>query len=121
MHSLHTYLNGYPCRFLCVRHKTFNCTDGALLRCTSTVLNSYGTDMIPRFLRDALIRRTREDILCFIDEHQDDLLRYFRQEIEAVDQRIPEEQAFIDIHMAALGEELMKAVFAALRRFIQDY
>jgi hypothetical protein len=34
---------------------------------------------------------------------------------------MPEEQLFIDIRMAALGEELLRAVFSGLRQFVKNY
>jgi len=33
---------------------------------------------------------------------------------------MPEEQMFIDIHMVPLGEELLRAVLATLKRFLQE-
>jgi len=77
--------------------------------------------MLPKVFRDALIRLTREDILRFIDDNQEDLIRYFREEIDKLDERIPEEQIFIDIRMAALGEELLKSALGAIKRFVENY
>ena len=78
-------------------------------------------DMLPKFLRDSLIRLTKEDILRFMDDNQEELIRYFRNELEKLDERMPEEQLFIDIRMAALGEELFCAVFSAIRQFVKNY
>jgi hypothetical protein len=36
--------------------------------------------MIPKFLRNGLIRLTKEDILSFMDEIHEDLIRYFRDD-----------------------------------------
>ena len=98
--------------------------------------------MIPKFLRNGLIRLTKEDILSFMDENHEDLIRYFRDdqtfllkrkvwsketlmnlfdEMEKLDERMPEEQLFIDIRMAALGEELFRAIFSAIRQFVKNY
>jgi hypothetical protein len=76
---------------------------------------------LPRLLRNALIRLTKDDVLEFIGDNEDVLIHYVREELERVDERLTEEQMFIDIRMAALGEELMRAVLAALTRFIEDY
>ena len=73
-----------------------------------------------RFVREAAFRMTRRDILRFIEDHEDDLLRIFREEMQNLDDRIPEEQVFIDIHMVPLGEELLQAVLATLKRFLQE-
>jgi len=73
-----------------------------------------------RFVREAAFRMTRRDILRFIEDHEDDLLRIFREEMQNLDDRIPEEQVFIDIHMVPLGEELLRAVLATLKRFLQE-
>jgi hypothetical protein len=78
-------------------------------------------DMLPTFLRDTLIRLTKEDILRFMDDNQEELIRYCRNELEKLDECMPEEQLFIDIRMALLGEELFRAMFSALRQFVKNY
>jgi len=73
-----------------------------------------------RFVREAAFRVARRDLLRFIEDHEQDLLGIFREEMEKLDQRMPEEQMFIDIHMVPLGEELLRAVLATLKRFLQE-
>jgi hypothetical protein len=41
--------------------------------------------MLPKFLREALIRLTKEDILRFMDDNQEELIRYCRNELEKLD------------------------------------
>ena len=71
-------------------------------------------------IRNSLFRLARTDIIEFLDEHEPDLLQIFREELQAVDDSIPEENLFIDIRMVALGEELMIAVLHALKRFMRE-
>jgi tRNA threonylcarbamoyladenosine modification (KEOPS) complex Cgi121 subunit len=71
-------------------------------------------------IRDSLFRIARKDVIDFLNDHEEDLLQIFREELKAVDERIPEENLFIDIRMVALGEELMIAVLRALKRFMQE-
>jgi len=73
-----------------------------------------------RFVREIAFRMTRRDLLRFLEDHEDDLLRIFHEEMEQLDERIPEEQLFIDIHMVPLGEELLRAVLATLKRFLRE-
>jgi hypothetical protein len=73
-----------------------------------------------RFVRETAFRMARRDLLQFIQDHEDDLLRIFREEMERLDERVPEEQVFIDIRMVPLGEELLRAVLATLKRFLQE-
>jgi hypothetical protein len=73
-----------------------------------------------RFAREMAFRLTRRDLLRFIEEHEEDLLRIFREEMEKLDERIPEEQLFIDIRMVPLGEELLRAVLTTLKRFLRE-
>jgi hypothetical protein len=73
-----------------------------------------------RFVRETAFRWARRDLLQFIQDHEDDLLRIFREEMERLDERVPEEQLFIDIRMVPLGEELLRAVLATLKRFLQE-
>jgi hypothetical protein len=74
-----------------------------------------------RVLRNTFFRLAKDDVREFITENEERLIQIFREELDKVDDRIEEEWVFIDIHMAALGEELMKGVFAALYRFLDEY
>jgi len=76
---------------------------------------------LPRLVRNSLLRLAKDDILEFIAENEDTLIHYVREELDRVDERLPEEQMFIDIKVGALGEELTRAVLAAMVRFIEDY
>ena len=71
-------------------------------------------------IRNSLFRLARKDVIDFLTDHEEDLLQIFREELKAVDDRIPEENLFIDIRMVPLGEELMIAVLSALKRFMQE-
>ena len=71
-------------------------------------------------IRNSLFRLARKDVIDFLDEHEADLIQIFREELQTVDDNIPEENLFIDIKMVALGEELMIAVLHALKRFMRE-
>jgi len=62
----------------------------------------------------------RPDIIQFIEEHEDDLFRIFREEMHNLDERMPEEQLFIDIRMVPLGEELLTAALNTIKRFLRE-
>ena len=70
--------------------------------------------------RNSVFRFVRKDVIDFLNDHEEDLLQIFREELQAVDESIPEENFFIDIRMVPLGEELMLAVLRALKRFMQE-
>ena len=72
-----------------------------------------------KLIRQVLMRLLKNDFVDLIEEHKDDLIAIFRDEMERLDDRIPEEQVFIDIKMAPLGEELMKAALSTITRFIK--
>jgi hypothetical protein len=74
-----------------------------------------------RVLRNSLFRLAKDDVREFIAENEEHLIRIFCEELDRVDERVEEERVFIDINMAALGEELMRGVFAALYRFLDEY
>jgi hypothetical protein len=74
-----------------------------------------------RVLRNSLFRLAKDDVRDFITENEERLIQIFYEELDKVDDRVEEERVFIDINMAALGEELMKGVFAALYRFLEEY
>ncbi len=73
-----------------------------------------------RFMREAAFRIARPDLVRFIEDHEEDLLHIFREEMERLDERLPEEQMFIDIRMVPLGEELLRATLVTLKRFLQE-
>jgi len=73
-----------------------------------------------RFVRETAFRLARRDLLRFLEDHEEDLLHIFREEMERLDKRLPEEQMFIDIRMVPLGEELLRAVMATLKRFLRE-
>jgi len=76
---------------------------------------------VRRMVREAAFRLARSDVLKFIEDHEQDLHQIFREELESLDEQMPEEDIFIDIHMAALGEELLTAALQALKRFLREY
>ena len=74
-----------------------------------------------RVLRNTLFRVAKDDVREFIAENEERLIQIICEELAKTDEQIEEERVFIDINMAALGEELMKGVFAALYRFLDEY
>ncbi|MBU0494443.1 MAG: hypothetical protein KKA73_21775 [Chloroflexi bacterium] len=76
---------------------------------------------LPSFVRNGIIKVAKQDVLDFLDEYEEELVRYFLEEVQVLDDRMDEERLFIDIRMTALGEELLRAVLRALRRFIVDF
>ena len=78
--------------------------------------------MIGRLTRKAAFELTRRDLALFLRENEDVLLKIFREEIQRVDDEIPEENVFIDIRMVPLGEVVLKASLHAFDRFLTgDY
>lgn len=73
-----------------------------------------------RFVRETAFRMARPEILRFLEDYEEPLMVIFRQEMQKLDQRMPEERLFIDIHMARLGEELLKAILASVKRFLRE-
>lgn len=62
----------------------------------------------------------RRDLAEFLIEHEEEMLRIFREEMQRLDDEIPEERLFIDIKMVPLGEALLKAALRALYRFLTE-
>lgn len=73
-----------------------------------------------RLVRNAVFRIARHDLLKILEDREEDLLHIFRQEMKSLDDRIPEEKALIDIHMVALGEELLQAIMNTIKRFLKE-
>lgn len=76
--------------------------------------------MIRRIIRETIFQAARQDLAVFLEEHKDDLMRIFREEIQQLDDEIPEEGSFIDIKMVPLGEMILEAAVRALRRFLTE-
>ncbi len=74
--------------------------------------------MFPRFVREGMFRLARRDLALFLQEHEEELLQVFREELQVLDDEIPEEAAFIDIKIVPLGEAILKAALRAIRRFL---
>lgn len=71
-------------------------------------------------VRESAFKLARHDLAIFLEEHEDDLLAVFREEMQRLDDEIPEERVFIDLDMVGIGDTLLKAVLRALRRFLTE-
>jgi hypothetical protein len=75
---------------------------------------------IRKIVRETLFNLARQDLATFLQDHEEDLLRVFHEEIRQLDEKIPEENLFIDIKMVPLSEVIMRAVLRAMRRFLTN-
>jgi len=71
-----------------------------------------------KMMRESAFNMARQDLALFLQDHEDDLMHIFRQEMQRLDDEIPEEGFFIDIKMVPLGEMVAKAMLRAIRRFL---
>ena len=75
---------------------------------------------IRRLVRESAFNMARHDLAMFLQDHEDDLLRVFREEVQRLDDEMPEERFFIDIKMVPLGEMVIKAALRAMYRFLAE-
>ena len=73
-----------------------------------------------RAMRERAFRLARQDLAMFLKDHEEELLHIFREELQRLDDEIPEENLFINIKMVPLGETIMKAVLRAVNRFLTE-
>lgn len=73
-----------------------------------------------RMLRETAFKLARNDLARFLEDHEEQLLQIFREELHALDESLPEERLFIDIKMVPLGEAILKSALVALQRFLTD-
>jgi hypothetical protein len=73
-----------------------------------------------RAMRETAFRLVRADALAFLDDHEQEILTIFREEMDRLDRRTPEENLFIDIRMVPLGEEILRAALHTVRRFLRE-
>ncbi len=74
----------------------------------------------PKFVRDNAFQLARQDLALFLEEHEDDLLNIFREEMQQLDHELPDEDVYIDLDMIGIGDMLLKAVLRTLRRFLTE-
>jgi uncharacterized protein YuzE len=63
---------------------------------------------------------TRHDVSAFIKEHEAEILYVFREEMQRIDDELPEERLFIDIKMVPLGEVILRAALQTICRFLEE-
>lgn len=68
----------------------------------------------------AVFELARPELANFLDQNEERLIEVFREEIQRLDDSIPEENLFIDIKMVPLGETILRACLTALRRFLRE-
>ncbi len=73
---------------------------------------------IRKVVRECAFNIARYDLALFLQDHEQDILSVFREEMQKLDDEIPEENLFIDIKMVPLGELVAKAMLRATRRFL---
>ena len=73
-----------------------------------------------RFMRESAFRLARHDLAMFLADHEEDLLHIFREEMQRLDDEMPEESLFIDIRMVPLGEAILKSALRAIIRFLTE-
>lgn len=73
-----------------------------------------------RYMRELIIKMVRDDFIVFLSDHEEDLVRIFREEMQVVDDRVADEKTFVDLRLAAMGEELLRGVLQSIRRFLKE-
>lgn len=73
-----------------------------------------------RAVRESAFNLARRDLAIFLEEHEDDLITIFREEMQQLDDDLPEEAVFIDLNLVGIGDMILKATLHALRRFLLE-
>ncbi len=73
-----------------------------------------------RILRETAFNLARQDLALFLQEHEEQLLQIFREEMFKLDESLPDERVFIDIKMVPLGEAIVKSALTAICRFLTN-
>lgn len=71
-------------------------------------------------VRESAFNLARRDLATFLEEHEDRLLLIFREEMQQLDDRLPEEEMFIDLNLVGIGDMILKAALHAIRRFLLE-
>ncbi len=73
-----------------------------------------------RFIRDAVFKLARRDVAMFLEDHQEELIAIFHEELQHLDDELPEEEVFVDLKLVALGETILLAALGSIVRFLRD-
>jgi len=73
-----------------------------------------------KMIRETAFNLARHDLAAFLDDHEEDLVVIFREEMRRLDDDLPEENLFIDLKMVPLGETMLRAALRAIRRFLVE-
>jgi hypothetical protein len=73
-----------------------------------------------QLIRESAFQIARHDLAVFLQDHEDHLLAIFREEMQSLDDQMPEENLFIDIKMVPLGEAILKSALHAIVRFLTE-
>ena len=73
-----------------------------------------------KMIRETAFNLARNDLAAFLDDHEEDLVLIFREEMRRLDDDLPEENLFIDLKMVPLGETMLRAALRAIRRFLVE-
>ncbi len=73
-----------------------------------------------KIIREVAFDLARHDLAAFLDDHEEDLVFIFREEMRQLDDDLPEENLFIDLKMVPLGETMLRAALHAIRRFLME-
>jgi hypothetical protein len=71
-----------------------------------------------RFVRETAFQLARRDLARFLVDHEQEILLVFRDELQRLDDELPEESLFIDIRIVPMGEVFLRAALRALSRFL---
>jgi hypothetical protein len=75
---------------------------------------------IRKLIRESAFKLARHDLAMFLEDHEGDLIHIFREEMQNLDDELPEERLFIDIKLVPLGELILKAALRAITRFLTE-
>jgi hypothetical protein len=79
-----------------------------------------GVHPMRRLIRNTVFNLIRADVVQFLEDHEQEMLEIFRQEMKKLDDELPEESLFIDIKIVPLGEEIMRAALGAIKRVMLE-
>jgi len=71
-------------------------------------------------VRESAFNLARRDLATFLEEHEDKLVSIFREEMQRLDDELPDEAMFVDLNLVGIGDMILKAALRAIRRFLLE-
>lgn len=70
-------------------------------------------------IRDIIVRIIRDELIAYIEQHEDVFMKIFHEEMVEVNERMNTHN-YIKVQLEVVGEHMIGAILRTLKRFLQE-